>query len=293
MIRKKKSHSAIKIMKNYHQLICKPAILLTLPVMLINSAIADTSWRKTISPFKPGPHRAIKPVQLTYNISWNGLFKAGKVSIVFGKPDERYTKKGIFVSQLYGQAGNKVVPFQFTTTSFTKDKTFNPILVISTEKDKRETVTSTNKYTKKGVFHESKTTENKTGGLVDTGKRVFKEPVAHDTLSAMLYIRGQKLVKGETHKFITHPERSGFLVTAKSHGVEMYEDKECIKISVSMVEIDKRTYALKDYKKLNQSATMWLTNDADRIPYAFKAKLKLGKLSVGSIKASLTAKQKP
>lgn len=262
-------------------------------MILISAAQADTSWKKQVSSFKPGPYKAITPVQLTYDISWNGLFRAGKATIIFGKPDERYNKKGIFVSQLYGQAGTNIVPFGFSMTSFTKDKTFNPILCNSTETDKKEKLIVTNYYKKTGVESTSKTVLKKNDQLVDTGKHVFKMPLVHDTLSALLYMRGQKLEKGEAHKLVAHPDRNGYLVTIVSHGKEIYEGQECIKVETSLLKINRDTHVLKDYDKLNQKASIWFSADKDRLPVAFKAKLNIGKFKLGSITAKLTAKQKP
>jgi len=267
-----------------------PLACAALTIFSANTLQADAAWKKSITPFKPGPHRAIKPVQLTYDVSWNGALKAGKLSFIFGKKDKRYP--GVFISQLYGQTGSRFKPYNYSMTSFTKDKTFNPILCVSNEKDKKEEVSTTNRYRSKGVDHKSKTTLRGSGKILNR-EHNFAFPVCHDPLSALLFIRGKKLNNGDNIKLCLHPFNSPYVCSVRVAGRELHNKRKCIKLEIDLKKIDKKTFKLLEYKKLSRSATLWISDDHLRHPIELRANLKLGSFPLGSVRASLIAAQAP
>lgn len=55
-----------------------------------------------------------------------------------------------------------------------------------------------------------------------------------------------------------------------------------------MQKIDRRSLKLKAYKKLKSDATLWLSDDADRVPIEFRAAV-----FIGDIRAVLVKQGKP
>jgi hypothetical protein len=55
-----------------------------------------------------------------------------------------------------------------------------------------------------------------------------------------------------------------------------------------MHKIDRKTLELRPYKKLKKDATLWLSDDADRIPVELRATA-----FIGDVRATLTAHTKP
>ena len=57
---------------------------------------------------------------------------------------------------------------------------------------------------------------------------------------------------------------------------------------MGMRKIDRKTLELLPYKKLKRDATLWLSDDADRIPLELRAAV-----FIGDIRATLTSHRKP
>lgn len=83
------------------------------------------------------------------------------------------------------------------------------------------------------------------------------------------------------------PHMRQLLLRIQVVGREVHRQLNTIKLSVSMQKIDRTTRELKAYKKLNRSATFWLSDDADRIPVELRADV-----FIGDVRATLTDHRK-
>ena len=268
-------------------------ILTATAITLVAASSQATAqdWAKELSSPKLGKFPKLKPIQLTYQAKFDNAINAGKISFIFDKPDKRYPN--YYICQAYGGSALNLLPYNFSTTTFASRKTLLPKLVIINEKDRKESDDIVNKYSTRSVT--SKKTTKKIGAKTgQTFNHTFKASYTHDFLSAMLYLRSQKLANGDTYKLAVHPFSSPYLTTVKVLGREKYLGKNCIKLDVSLRKINKKSLALESYKKV-QNATIWITDDADRIPLEFKLKVKVSKLNltIGSVHLTLVAKQKP
>ncbi len=263
----------------------KTSILCALTILTSILGLQAKSWESSIPPFKPGPHSALKPTKLSYTLSWNGAINAGKLNFDFGKPDKRYPS--MFVSQAYGNSigpAALLFPYKYTITSFNHKGSYKPAVSIAYENDNEDTTTTTNRYKSSGVEHREEKTD-----LASKKKKVkshhFKFKNSHDAVSAMLYIRGQSLKNGDKLNICIHPFASPYYANITVLGREIHRGKNCIKLDVKLRKIDLKSNTLKTYKKL-KSATLWLTDDKDRIPLELRTKV-----FIGDVRAVLTSQK--
>lgn len=247
----------------------------SLALIFFSPLLGAQSWEPTIKPFRPGSQPALTPTKLSYNLSWNGALKAGKLNFDFGKPDKRYPR--MFISQAYGGSMGPAAllfPYKYTITSFTYKGSYKPAVSVAYENDSKKTTTTTNRYKSSGVEHK----EVKTSLLdksTKTKTHTFGFANSHDAISAMLYIRGQKLNNGDVLNLCIHPFASPYYANITVIGREKHRGRQCIKLDVKLRKIDLKTKQLKTYKKL-KSATLWLTDDSQRIPLELRTKVFIG-----------------
>ncbi len=248
---------------------------LTALVLVSSAANADTSWMKKVKPFKNGPHPKLKPTKLEYEFSWKGTVKAGTVTFDFNKKDKRY--KGLDISQAYGRSQGVaygLFPYHFSMTSFAKASTHKPLIFVADEKDKRDKVKTTNTFKPNGVIHSSTKTNYRTN-KVRKRDHFFKFPNSHDPVSAIQYIRRQSLKNGDKIHLCLHPFNSPMFAEVTVLGREKHNGRACIKLDVKLQKIDKDTMHLKTYKKLKK-ATLWISDDADRIMVELRSQVFIG-----------------
>ncbi|MFT5906207.1 MAG: hypothetical protein ACI9E1_001813 [Cryomorphaceae bacterium] len=228
-----------------------------------------------VKPFNNGAHPKMKPTKLEYQLSWKGTVKAGTVTFNFNKKDKRY--KGLDISQAYGRSHNlayAVFPYHFSMTSFAKASTHKPLMFVADEKDKRDKVKTSNTYKANGVLHSSTKTNYRTK-KVSKRDHFFKYPNSHDPISAIQYIRRQPLKNSDKLYLCLHPFNSAMFSEITVLGREKHNGRACIKLDIKLQKIDEDTMHLKAYKKLKK-ATLWISDDADRIMVELRSKVFIG-----------------
>lgn len=232
-----------------------------------------------VKPFKNGSHPKLKPTKLEYKLSWKGTVKAGELTFDFNKKDKRY--KGLDISQAYGRSQNlayAVFPYHISMTSFTNENTHQPIIFVADEKDKREKIKTTNTFKKSGVQFVANE-ENFIKKQTQKKSHTFKFANSHDPLSAIQYIRRQSLKNGEKLHLCLHPFASPMFAEITVLGREKHNGRSCIKLDVKLQKIDKDTMHLKTYKKLKK-ATLWISDDADRVMVELRSQVFIGDVRV-------------
>ncbi len=253
------------------------AILLALALPLA----AAPDWKKKVNVPSSGALLPIKPVHLSYNLSWDGKLKAGSLDLTFGKKDPRYPKH--FLAQGWGGStgwASVLYPFQFNYLGFLSPKTLRPVMFVGNEVGKRKDSNYQFLFKKSGVSGTKKSTY-KNGKKNKSQKRSFAYPRALDLFSGLLQIRSMPLDAGQTYYMPFHPVGKPYLATIKVIGRENHLGRNAIKLSISMEHIEK-DLSLKTYKKL-KSSTVWISDDQWRIPLEVRAKV-----WVGDVRMTLT-----
>ncbi len=252
----------------------------------ISTLAASPAWMSNINAFpgKPGPNKTIKPLALDYALSWNGALNAGQMTFIYNKKDPQY--KRYFLSQSFGKStgiGRTIFPYDFNFVSLMNKKSLKPITFMATENDKKEITVTDCRYRSSGVTvkqnvtllkHQKKTSKKKT----------FNYPHSFDLMSAIMHVRSLDLKKGQQIKMVVHPFRSPYLCQVTVLGKEKHRKQECIKLDVKLRKIGS-DLKLKTYKKM-KNATLWLSDDVDRIPVELRAKV-----FIGNVRAELQRKR--
>ena len=103
----------------------------------------------------------------------------------------------------------------------------------------------------------------------------------------MLHVRSQKLDTGDQITLVVHPFGTSYLLRVKVQGRELHNGRNAIRLTMGMRKIDRKTQELVAYKKLKKDATLWLSDDAERIPMEFRAAA-----FIGDVRATLTGHRK-
>lgn len=238
---------------------------------------AVTAWEKDVNTGKPGPHLKIRPVALSFQMSWNGAVNSGRANFLFGRKDRRYPND--FIAQCYGGSGGvakALHPYTYNFTSFLSRDDYTPRFFIGTEKDAKEQKVTTNRYGRRFSSKEV-TTPHKKGAGAKTKISAFKYSgsTVYDLLSAILYVRSLPLRKGDESVMVLHPFASPYLARVTVMGREAHRGRHCIKLDLKLQKIDSATGKLKSYKKMKK-AVMWISDDRERLPIEFRVDAFIG-----------------
>lgn len=254
---------------------------------VVTANAAPPAWQAELSPTALGKHPRLNPVALDYQLSWKGAVNSGAVTLEFGPRNAN--KPGAFVvkssAESQGLAAT-LFPYEHQFWSELQQDTLRPRLFYAVETDAKETTTTTNRYLSDKV-DSSETNKLHKNGLTTTTRQPFAFAPAHDLFSAMLYVRSQALAGGDKLALVVMPFKTPYLLRVQVIGREVHLNQQAIKLSVAMQKIDRATLELKPYKKLNRNATMWLSDDADRIPLELRADA-----FIGDVRAVLTGSRK-
>jgi hypothetical protein len=262
--------------------------LAAIGLLLSSAATAEPTWKKDLTPAKPGTFPRLAPCVIDYQLSWKGMLNAGAMRMEFAPKD---TKKpgSLVVRSSANSLGAAAALFPYTSNSWSEldPVSLRPKFFQGTETDHKKTATTTNRYFPDRVESTELTKPLKKNTVTRKQHNFTASPV-FDIFSAMLHIRSQKLANGDQITLLIHPFDNPYLLRVKVLGREVHQNRNTIKLSVGMRKIDRKTLELKPYKKLKSDATLWLSDDADRIPVEFRAAV-----FIGDVRATLGHFQKP
>ena len=256
-------------------------------LMLGNLTAEEQPWQNDLTPPAPGTFPAIQPCVLDLRVSWKGMIDSGQLRVEFAP--RVATKPGTFIvrssAASLGLAAG-IFPYQSNFWSEIDAASLKPRLFTAVETDRHETTTSTTRHLD-GRIEYAEVTKNLTTDTETRKERSFKFTPVFDIFSAMLLVRSQKLDTGDQITLVVNPFGTPYLLRVKVAGRELHLDHNTIRLSVGMRKIDRNTLELLPYKKLKKDATLWLSDDAERIPIELRAAV-----FIGDIRATLTNYQK-
>lgn len=250
--------------------------LLILALSLISATGAEPSWKSELTSPAPGSFPKLPPCVLDLQLSWKGMVDSGKIQMEFAPLDA--PKPGATVirssARSMGPAAS-LFPYQNHFWSEIDPVSLRPKFFHATETDKSETVTTTTRHFADRVECSEKTRQLQSG-TESTKDRIFKASPVFDIFSAMLHVRSQKLDVGDKITLLVHPFDTPYLLRVAVTGREPHLGRDAIRLSVGMRKIDRKTMELLPYKKMKSDATLWLSDDKDRIPIEFRAAVFIG-----------------
>ncbi len=251
------------------------------------TAMAAPAWKAELTPSAPGKHPRLAPTSLTYEMSWKGMVSAGELQMHFDPPEAR--KAGVTTVAASARGKGAASAFFSSRYSFHSEldgKSLRPRHFQATEADSKETSTTTLRFLPDRVESRETTRTHRTG-QVETKDKSFGFTPVHDIFSAMLHVRSQPLAPGDRVVTVIQPGDTPYLLRVRCHGREVHAGIPALRLSVGMQKIDRDTLALKPYKKLKKDATLWLSDDAERIPLELRAAV-----FIGDVRAVLTHHRK-
>lgn len=239
-------------------------------------ACAAPAWEAELSPIKRGVHPPITPSTIDFSLSWKGMLNAGSLRIEFAPKGEK--KQGVFVIKSSASskgAASTLFPYSHSYWAEIDPASLGSRYFHATETDSKESVVTSNRYGSSKVAVHEVTTDTKSGGTA-TKSLSFPYGSARDMFSTILYIRSQKLDPGDQHTLLLIPFTTPYLLKVTVEAKERHLGRDCLRLSFALQKINRKTLELGVYKKLKKPATLWLSDDADRIPIELRAAAYIG-----------------
>jgi hypothetical protein len=245
---------------------------LSLAAFLVATAGA-ADWQTTLGPRASGGFGPMRPLKATYTFGWT-VFTAGKTEVEFTR------KGGLY--QLHAMGGT-VGPvralwrFDADATSLVRPSTLLPVRLVQTEQYSDEKRTTTVVFGPEGASR-TRVREPKDR---DSGKtKQFKLAPMHDLQSALLFVRSQRLRKGDVIRLVVYPNAGAYLaeIEVLGRGKISVAGKEwpAIKLSLKLQEVTKQLELKPDQKF--KSAIGWFSDDSDRLLLKIESEVMVGKV---------------
>jgi Protein of unknown function (DUF3108) len=244
--------------------------------ILLQNLQAAPTWPAELTSPEPGVFPQLPHTQLNLRISWNGTISAGTVQMEFSPPGVKKAGTYVVTSSAASQgAAALLFPYQTNFWSEINPDTLRPKYFHALEKDDKESNETTVRHFPTYVDCTKIDQILKSGKLLKTNTRFDFTPV-FDIFSAMLHVRSQKLANGDHITLVVHPFDTPYLLKINVIDRELHNGVNAIRLSVGMRKMDPKTLELRAYKKIKKDVTLWLSDDADRIPLELRAAAYIG-----------------
>lgn len=236
-------------------------------------AAPQPDWRATVTPHTPGAFPVPRSIKAQYRFGWSGIAAAtARVGLL--KDGNRL--------ELTGTGGTtglarRLWPYDVRHRAGVDASSLRPLTVEETEELRRKKVTTTLKFRPEGVT--SDRAERRAEGVKEK-TRQFEFSNVQSVGSALLFLRSQSLNDGAVYRVVVYPATSAYLVTVVVMGRESLTvragafDAVRLKVVMSKVGKDGR---LEPHKKFRE-ATVWLSNDKNRVVLRIEAQVFIGKV---------------
>ena len=252
-----------------------------LATTLARGSVCAADWEQTVPAFAPGSFSEPRPVKLEYAFGWSGL-TAAVATARFYRSNDQFVLDG--KAETIGVARG-LWPFDVQHISSVDAHTLRPIEVKEVERRRSKRFDTHLGFTAERVMAH-RIDEKK--GKAKTNDKSFDFPNVMSLNSALLYLRSKPLANGTVERVVVYPGRAPYLCTLSVLGRERITvpagGYDTIKLDVKLDKVgDDRE--LKPHKKF-KSATVWLSNDPDRLIVKIEAQI-----FIGSVFAELRSAQ--
>lgn len=235
------------------------------------------SWASSLTASAPGPHLTVPPCVLDFELGWNNTVKAGVARVIVKQagPYWRATAKASstgFARTLW--------TYDCTMSSIIDRATLHPRFMQHSESDRSETCRYRVSFQPRRLITES--TIQPKGGTATTFTTDCAFAPIEDLLSVILFVRSLPLAAGDSVTRVVQPWDKPYLTTFEVQGRESLtisgKKQPCIRLGIQIRKIDRASLALSSYKKM-KTATIWISDDALRLPVEMRAEIFIGYMS--------------
>jgi len=241
----------------------------------------NPSWMRNLTRDPPGPYAELRPVLLEYNLTWKNTVKAGEMAVkIVPAPNER-----IYLGNASGKStglARALFPYDFKAVSRVSAGSLRPTVFAMNEEQRKSRSSYEIQFTTdRTLFQTTKQNTEKPGSKPVTRKTGFDHDFTQDLMSAVFYLRSQPLKQGDKVSLVVAPQNRAYLTQARVAGREKRRVRgksySTIKLDLGIAKIDD-DLSLKPYSKVD-SATVWITDDAYRLPLEMQADIFIGFVS--------------
>jgi hypothetical protein len=243
---------------------------------------ATPGWSASITPLVRRSDAEIRPLHLSYEVSWSQWLQAGSLHITFDPKHGRQSELIEARARAHSLGPVRVFwPYESSTRAEIWRRTLYPARFEheQTASGERETYQAT--YRNGAMRVESTLTPSDRRGA-ERETRIHEHDQIRDVLSTLLFLQHIDLSRRQSLTLLVQPLDRLYLVSFTIVGQEsrqVFETRwKTIKLAVRIRRVTD-DYELASYTKL-RSATLWLSDDEHRVPVEIQADLRVGFVSM-------------
>lgn len=259
-------------------------VLLCIPALALGAA---PEWQQSLSPPEPGPFPNPPALTAKYRFGWTKL-GGGVAEAVIAKPRRD-------VLQLNVSGGStglvrKLWKLDASHEALAEASTLLPLRMKQTEDYGWDKILTDVTFAEKGATFLKRHLSSNPG--TPEKPQEFSFPNLHDLLTALLYIRSQKLLPGDEYRLVVFPGNSAYLASVRVIGRESIRVRagkyNALKFEVRLQKITPQ-FGLEPHTKFKH-AYAWLSDDENRVLLRVEAEIFVGSvwMELQSVEATET-----
>lgn len=250
-------------------------VRLAIAMLAISSAAvaASPQWVGSLTKNPAGNFSEPRSLRAIYHFGWSGLTAAtGEARCSRVSPDRFQIEA---TGRTIGLA-RTLWRYDVTYKSIDNAHSLTPVETIQDEAFRSKKVNTHLTFGTSGV------TRARTDGSNPQTSKDFTFPRVFSLSAAMLYLRSQPLQDNDVYRVVVYPTTSPYLATLTVTGREKISLRpgtyQAIKMDLQLSKVAKGL-ELEPHKKFRK-ATLWLSDDTDRIPLRIEAQIFVGSIFV-------------
>jgi hypothetical protein len=258
------------------------SLVVLCPTLMSAQTQGTAAWAGTVTKDSPGSFPLLTPSRIEYDLSWNNLVSAGSAKIRFQNAGDAWIARA--------EAGTtglarSLWKYDCTMASILDAASLQSRYMEHSETDSAETISYRVGFEPKEVRTEAKITPK--GGK--TTEKLTRSPYGpmDDLQAAILYVRSQPLKTGQVITRVVQPFDRPYLATFTVQGRETRKvsgvSYPTIRLDVKIRKLHVTKLDLAPFKKM-KTATIWVSDDAWRLPVEMHASIWVGFISATMVK---------
>lgn len=253
-------------------------VLLLFSLLIHAGAPAQTpAWVKELTTAPAGALLQVPPCEITFELGWNNWIKAGTASLSVKEAGSCWRADATAASTGFARTLWK---YDCAMTAVIGRADIRSRYLEHSETDSAENCRYRAAFAAGRVVTETVTTPVK--GAAHSHRTVCPYGPMDDLLAVILYVRSQALRPGQKITRVVQPWDKPYLTTFEVQGRDTLnfggQKRPCIKVGLKIRKIDRETLVLSSYKKM-KTATIWISDDALRLPIEMHANVFIGYMS--------------
>lgn len=253
-----------------------PALLVGC-LLLVNVAVAqkaEQKWVSELGPATAGAFPVLPDIELQYDFGWSGV-KAAEALVTF----EQGSGSAASMSTSLKTTGAARVLWSLNAegSSSVDVRSMRPRRAQQVERYRKEIKAHRIDFGEAEVVFTPLKVKGRS--LMPDGRpETVKAPRPFDMSTALLFFRSQRMQRGDVYRVVTMPGKTPYLATLTVGKREKRKSKlgelDTIRCDLKLERINSK-WELSPHKRV-KSTTIWITNDALRLPLRIEADVFIG-----------------